>query len=336
MSKWSEAQVILFGISLFACLYVWVNTDVIGDFLSAMRPFINGFILAYLTGILSTKVEKKLGRGFSIFVVYGLFIGALILLLVYIVPILTYNVQLLFKTLPDYLPAQYVVQLEEFIASLNLLEMTPRITGQLLGISGYAMTFTTGVVNGVLTLVVSIYVLLTKDSIFKLCYRIGRVMFSEHRVEMIRKNTIEAHHMFRQFLLTQLLVSLLLGVIAGIGLSLLSVRYGALIGAIVGILNVIPLFGGVVGILLAAGILFLSNTPILALASCVFLLLLQQIDATILTPKLMGNVLALNPIVVILALVLGMTYFGFAGLLFAVPTCAMIQKIIQERVRNVV
>jgi len=338
MSKWTDKQVILFSVLFFAGIYIWIHTDVIGDFLTAIRPFINGFILAYLTGILSTKVEKKLpfkcARGLSIFIVYGLFIGTFALLLIYIVPILSHNVQLLFRALPSYIPSHYSVQLEEFLETLNLLEMTPRMTSQLLGISGYAMTFTAGAVNGVLTLVVSIYVLLTKDSIFKFCRRIGRVTFRDDRMEMMRKSITRGHIIFQQFLLTQLLVSLLLGLAAGLALFLLGVSYGALIGAVIGILNIVPLFGGVVGIILSGVVLFLANPPILALASLVFLLLLQQIDATILTPKLMGNALELNPIVVILALVLGMTYFGFIGILFAVPACAISKELVKQRVKN--
>jgi len=338
MSKWTDKQVILFSVLLFAGLYIWINTNVMEEFLAAIRPFINGFILAYLTGILSTKIERKLpfkcSKGISIFIVYGLFVGLFALLLIYIVPILAHNVQLLFKALPTYIPAQYGVQLEDFLESLNLFEMTPRVTSQLLGISGYALTFTAGAVNGVLTLVVSIYVLLTKDSMFELCHRVGRVMFRDDRIDVIRKNIARGHVMFQQFLLTQLLVSLLLGLTSGVALFLLGVNYAVLIGALFGMLNVIPLFGGVVGVLLAVVILFLSNPPLLALASVVFLLLLQQVDATILTPKLMGNVLELNPIVVILALILGMTYFGFVGILFAVPVCAMVQEFIRERVRS--
>ena len=338
MSKWSDKQVIVFSVAILAGLYVWVNSNVIEELFVAIRPFINGFILAYLTSILSTKIENKLpfkgSRGLSILMVYGLFIGLFALLLLYIVPILIHNLQLFFKGLPTYLPPDYGGQLESFLESLNFFEMTPHITSQLLGISGFAATFTTRAFDLVLTLVISIYVLLTKDGIFKLGNRISQVMFhGDRRLKMIKKNLLRAHVMFQQFLLTQLLVSFLLGLTAGLVLFLLDVNYAALIGVIFGILNIIPLFGGVVGIALSGIILFLANSPVLALASFIFLLLLQQIDATILTPKLMGNTLELNPIVVILALVLGMTYLGVIGSLFAVPICATLQEFIRERTK---
>lgn len=337
MSRLTDKQIVIFSVLLFALIYITVHTDAIGNFFTVLRPFINGFILAYLTGILASRVEKKLplkcARGLSILIVYFLFAGILTVLLVYMIPILIQNVQLLIRTLPDYLVHSRVPNIDHLLGSFSLSDITPRLTNQLLGVTEYARAATSGVVNMVLSFVVSIYVLLTKDAIFKFNNRLAKIIIPNY-ADTLRKNINKSHVVFQQFLFAQLFASLILGLLAGLVLSLLGVNYAILIGTIIGISNVVPLFGAIIGVIISVIIMFLTNPPMLALACFVFLLLLQQIDATIITPKLMGNVLNLNPIVIILVLALGITYFGFIGILFALPVTVMIREIVKEKLRE--
>ena len=343
MSKLTDRQIVIFSVLLFALIYITVHTNAIGDFFAVLRPFINGFILAYLTEILAFRVEKKLllksareknfSRLLSILIVYFLFAGILAVLLVYMIPILIQNIQLFVRTLPDYIVRSNVPNMERILESFSLSDITPRLTNRLLGFTEYARAATSSVINAVLSFVVSIYVLLTKDSIFKFTNRLAKIIIPNY-ADALRRHIIKSHFVFQQFLLAQLFASLILGLISGFVLSLLGVNYAILIGTIVGILNIIPLFGAIIGVIISAVILFLTNTSILAWASFVFLLLLQQIDATVITPKLMGNALNLNPIIVILALALGTTYFGFIGILFAVPVTVMIREIVKEKLHE--
>jgi len=337
MSKLTDKQIVIFSVLLFAFIYITVHTDAIGDFFTVIRPFINGFILAYLTEILASRVEKRIplksARGLSILIVYLLFAGILTVLLVYMIPILIQNVQLFIRALPDYLVQNNVPNIDHLLDSISLSDITPRITNGLLGVTEYARAATSGVVNVVLSFVVSVYVLLTKDSIFKFNNRLAKMIIPKH-ADTLRKHINKSHIVFQQFLLAQLFASLILGVLAGLILSLLGVNYAILIGTIVGISNIIPLFGAIIGVIISVIIMFLTNPPMLALASFVFLLLLQQIDATIITPKLMGNALNLNPIIIILVLALGTTYFGFIGILFAIPVTVAVREIVKERLKS--
>ena len=337
MSKLTDKQIVIFSVLLFAFIYITVHTDAIGNFFTVLRPFINGFILAYLTEILASRVEKRIplksARGLSILIVYLLFAGILTVLLVYMIPILIQNVQLFIRALPDYLVQNNVPNIDHLLDSISLSDITPRITNGLLGVTEYARAATSGVVNVVLSFVVSVYVLLTKDSIFKFNNRLAKMIIPKH-ADTLRKHINKSHIVFQQFLLAQLFASLILGVLAGLILSLLGVNYAILIGTIVGISNIIPLFGAIIGVIISVIIMFLTNPPMLALASFVFLLLLQQIDATIITPKLMGNALNLNPIIIILVLALGTTYFGFIGILFAIPVTVAVREIVKERLKS--
>ena len=336
MLRLTDKQIVIFSVLLFALIYITVHTDATRHFLAVLRPFINGFILAYITGIVAVRVEKKISfkcsRGLSVFVVYVLFTGIVALLLMYLMPLLIQNVQLFAKRLPDYLAHPDIPNLNHLFTEWSFSDLSPRITNQLLGFSEYARAATTGVMNLILSFIVSIYVLLSRDSICQFSHRLGQVIIP-NRVEEIRSMIHKSHVVFQQFLLTQLVASLILGLLAGIILSVLGVYYASLIGTIVGLFNVIPIFGAIVGVIISAIILFLTNSPMLALSSFIFLLFLQQIDATVVTPKLMGNVLNLNPIVVILALTLGTTYFGLIGILFAVPATVMIREVVKEKLQ---
>lgn len=337
MSKLTDRQIVISSVLLFAFIYITVHTDAIGNFFTVLRPFINGFILAYLTEILASRIEKKIplksARGLSILIVYLLFTGIVTMLLVYMIPILIQNIQLFVRALPDYLVQSSIPNLDHLLGSFSLTDLTPRLTSGLLGFTEYVRVATSGIVNVMLSFVVSVYVLLTKDSIFKFNNRLAKIMMPRH-ADVLRKNINKSHLVFQQFLLAQLFASLILGVLAGLILSLLGVNYALLIGTIVGISNIVPLFGAIIGVAISVVIMFLTNSSMLALAGFVFLLLLQQIDATIITPKLMGHALNLNPIVIILALALGTTYFGFIGILFAIPVTVMIREIIKEKLRE--
>jgi len=337
MSRLTDKQIVIFSVLLFALIYIAVHTDAIGNFFTVLRPFINGFILAYLAAILASKVEKKIplksARGLSILIVYLLFAGILTVLLLYIIPILIQNIQLFVRMLPDYLGQRNVQNIDHLFGTFSLSDITPRLTNSLLGFTEYARAATSSVVNVVLSFVISVYALLTKDAIFRFTNRLGKIILPNY-ADALGQHINKSHLVFQQFLLAQLFASLILGLVTGLVLSLLRVNYAVLVGTVVGILNIIPLFGAVIGVFIAAVIMFLTNPPMLAWASFSFLLLLQQIDATIITPKLMGNVLNLNPIVIILALALGTTYFGLIGILFAVPVTVMIREIVTEKLRE--
>lgn len=337
MVKFSEKNLAITSLLLFAFIYITVHTDAVDNFFIVLRPFINGFILAYLTLILAAPVEKKLNfkyaRGISVVIVYLFVTLLLTVMLVYIVPILTQNIQRFMRALPTYLQRYELPNADQFLGEISFLNLTPNITGQIANFTGYARAATTSIINGVLSFVVSIYVIITQDAIKTFIYRLTRAIMP-NKVERLRATLRKSHIVFQQFLVAQLFASLILGILAGIVLSLIGVEYAVLIGTILGISNIIPLFGAVVGVAITTAILFLTNSPILATAGFVFLLFLQQLDATIITPKMMGNALNLNPIVIILVLAVGTNYFGFIGILFAVPIAAIICEIVKERLQS--
>jgi predicted PurR-regulated permease PerM len=92
-----------------------------------------------------------------------------------------------------------------------------------------------------------------------------------------------------------------------------------------GISNVIPYFGPIIGSIPAVIVGLLSGSPIKALFAVIVLIVVQQIDSTLISPKVVGDSVGLHPLFVMLSIIIGGAYFGLWGMLIAVPTAAIIK-----------
>lgn len=131
---------------------------------------------------------------------------------------------------------------------------------------------------------------------------------------------------------------LLIGGGAAIGLWLLKVPLFLSFGVIAGALAVIPYFGSIVGTLLPA-LVALTISPLKALFVLVLFLVLNQVEAHVIQPVIMGQRVKLNPVAVVVAFLAMGELFGFFGLLLAVPAAAVFATLIdeftpEERVEN--
>jgi predicted PurR-regulated permease PerM len=123
----------------------------------------------------------------------------------------------------------------------------------------------------------------------------------------------------------QLVVALIVGVLASLGLFLIHLPFWLLIGMLAGFFNMIPLVGPYIGGIPALVIALTTKEPITAVWVVVIMVAVQQIDNHFISPVVMHRVVKLHPVLVMLALLLGGTLGGFFGLLVAVPTAAVLK-----------
>lgn len=128
-----------------------------------------------------------------------------------------------------------------------------------------------------------------------------------------------------KFIRGQLLDGLIVGILSSLGLWLIGLDFPVLIGMTAGIANIIPYFGPIIGSVPAVIVGLLSDSPIKALFAVLVLLLVQQLDGTIIAPKVVGESVGLHPVFVILSIVIGGAYFGLLGMLLAVPVAGIIK-----------
>ena len=193
-----------------------------------------------------------------------------------------------------------------------------------LDLIGAVVNRTVGVFSGLFNLILApilaFYLLRDLELIKR---GIVNVLPSTHRRELVALGA-DIDAVLGGFVRGQLLVAVIVGVLVGVILSLLGMRFAALIGIIAGITNIIPYFGPVIGAIPAIALALLTG-PVLALKVLIALVAVQQLEGSIISPQIVGDRVGLHPLTIIFALLAGAKLFGFLGLLLAVPVAGVIK-----------
>lgn len=331
-----------------------------GEIIKLLMPFIYGFAMAYLLAIplkfLEDKVLKfmdkknqyKAKRFISITITY---ISAAILISIIfsiLVPELSRSIYTLLENIPEYINA-----LEEYInnivIALNLNgDMVEDIVKDFNSISKYitsiagtavldlfqfSANITQYILNIFIATIISIYLLAGKEKFFAQIKKFLYAMLPEKPVKYVIELTRSSHKTFIGFLGGKLLDSLIIGIICFVGMKIFKMPYPLLVSFIIGITNVVPVFGPFIGAVPSVIIIFIAS-PIKALWFILFILVLQQFDGNILGPKILGNSTGLTAFWVMFAILLGNGLFGVVGMILGVPTFAVIYSIIVSVINN--
>jgi predicted PurR-regulated permease PerM len=132
----------------------------------------------------------------------------------------------------------------------------------------------------------------------------------------------------------QLLLSLIVGVLVYISLLLLGVPYALLLAIVAGLLELIPVFGSILAAVPAIAISFIDGGTTLALLVILVYVVVNQLQANVIYPLVVQKVLGIAPLVVILAIIVGVQLGGFLGILIAVPVAAGLQEYINDLQRE--
>ncbi|MCC5909428.1 MAG: AI-2E family transporter, partial [Clostridiaceae bacterium] len=299
-----------------------------------LSPFIMAAFIAYIlnpgvrwfekklySNIQYVSQRKKLHRVLSILTVYLILIGLISMLIMFVAPQISNNINEIIKRVPEYIniSSKMIEEWANEVELVNIYNFAEYIeknirevfntTGQVLdyvlnNIVVNIMTVTSGVLNFVLALIISFYLLADKES-FKIGgERILRAVIQEEKVDRLKDFGREADELFGKFIIGKSLDSFIIGVICLVGLIILDIRYALLISVIVGITNMIPYFGPFIGGVPATIITFFDS-PIKALWVILFILALQQFDGLFLGPKILGDSVGLKPFWIIFAIVVG-------------------------------
>jgi len=139
--------------------------------------------------------------------------------------------------------------------------------------------------------------------------------------------------MMHRFILGKALDSLIIGVICYIGMLLLKLEYPVLISVVIGMTNMIPVFGPFIGAVPGALILLIVS-PIQALWFILFIIVLQQFDGNYLGPRILGDSMGLPSLWIMFAIIVGGGYFGLVGMFMGVPIFAVIYLVFKRLVNN--
>lgn len=201
-------------------------------------------------------------------------------------------------------------------------------SSEISSISKNLFSITISIFDNLLTIVflmvLTFYMLLEKD---KLENRIAALF--KKREERVRKLIVKIEEKLGAWLQGQLILSLVIGTLSYIGLTILGIPFALPLAIIAGILEVIPVIGPIISAIPAIFLAF-TVSPILSVIVAVMYLVIQQLENHLIVPQVMRRAVGLNPLIVILAIAIGSRLLGISGALLAVPLSVVIQIIATE------
>lgn len=298
-------------------------------------PFLLGFLLAYILHPVVELIQgKTIPRWFAIVIVY-LLLGVVIFCLVYYaLPALFTDIYSLIEYIPQYTKnvQQFINEIQVNYSRVPMPEGLRQITDELInnaenralsivqGLLESMLNLFTQAFNLILTPVLSFYFLLEYNSLGKL---IKELLPARYRSELEEIGS-EINQVIKSLIRGNLLVALLVGTLAVIGMTMVGMDFPLLIGIMVGITNFIPYFGAIISTIPAV-LLALLKSKWLAVYVLGLMIVIQQIEGNIISPKILGSCVGLHPLVIVLALLVGGELWGLLGMLLAVPLAAVIK-----------
>lgn len=180
-------------------------------------------------------------------------------------------------------------------------------------------------VNIFMGLFISFYFLMDKKVILNEWNRFLDAVFSEKTTGRLRSFGGEVNWVVSGYIRGQLIDVLIMGVLISIVLLVLDIDYAIVIGILSGVANLIPMVGSIVATILAVIVALAGGSVSKAVYALILLIILQQIDGNIITPKVVGKNVNLHPLMVLLAIFIFGSFYGIMGMVIAVPTTALIK-----------
>ena len=330
-----------------------------------LQPITMGLVFAYLLNPMVKMIERNLipvldekiknerkvrnwARNIGVFTSILITLAVVVLLLNMVLPELYESIRDMIISLPgqmndamEYLEAHAIKDsaisgtlntvLENAAASLETwlrTDLISQVNQMMSSLTSGVISFFETLFNIVIGLIVSVYVLTSKEKFIGQCKKATYALFQKDRANLILQVTRKSNEIFGGFVIGKIIDSIIIGIICFVVLSLLKMPYTLLVSVVVGVTNVIPFFGPFIGAIPSI-ILILLAEPIKGLYFMIFILLLQQFDGNILGPKILGNSTGLSAFWVVFSILLGGGMFGFVGMVMGVPTFAVFYYLVE-------
>ena len=274
-----------------------------------------------------------------------LIVVLIILLLVALIPQLMSTVSTMVSNLDVYADSfqSLIQQLESFASTHNIdLSSLTSLTDDLIGtVTNYIRSNSTqilsasydvgtGIMNGVIACIMAIYFLVGKERIRRFFSRFFHLLIrTEKRYRETSAFWNQCIRILSDFIAGDLLDGLIIGVANFCFMLITGMPAAVLISVIVGVTNLAPTFGPIVGAVLGAFLLVWEN-PWNALVFLIFTIILQTIDGYVLKPRLFGTTLGVSSIWILICIIVGGRMFGVPGILLSIPFAAISDYIYNE------
>ena len=367
LSKKTVKRILL--IITFTVLLIWglYNHELLlkylGDLYSLISPFVIGLCIAYIVNVLLRPVERmwmkllsrckgrwvqKLKRPICLLLSILLVIGIILAVVLIILPELSASVSSLISMLPSYVSEveswwdslaaflnRYSIQIPEFSFNTDKFIQIIKDSGATLFNTTISATasIVTAVINFILALAFSIYVLAQKETLKRQSKKVLAKLMKPEKMQRLLDLLDLVNRTFTNFITGQLTEAVIIGALCFIGMAIFRMPYAPAISVLVGFTALIPVFGAFIGTAIGAFLILLVR-PIQALWFVIFIIVLQQFEGNLIYPKVVGKSVGLPGIWVLVAVTIGGNAMGIIGMLISVPMCSVLYVLARNAVNG--
>lgn len=355
--------IVTYAIALYFIVMNWrVVFDALAVVLRLMSPFFYGFVIAYLLNgpflffknkVFGAMVRKggmaqKVGGVLAVTVTYLITLAVITAIFWVVIPeigksigrLIEYivnNADAMEESFRDFLgsiglEASVMHHLQaswnDFVTNIGTYaeKLAPHVFN-------FAKGLTTGVYNWLIGIIVSIYLLASRDKLLRQMKKATMALVPQKRLSKVMEIAALTNQTFGKFIIGRIIDSAIVLVLCYICMLIFQMPYALLISVVVGVTNVIPIFGPFIGAIPSAFILLMVD-PIKCIWFIVFIIILQQIDGNVIGPRVVGNSIGLSGIWVMFGVIVGGGLFGVTGMLVGVPILAVIYTVMGDIVNN--
>lgn len=367
LSKKTVKRILL--IITFTVLLIWAIYNhkllfkYIGELYSLISPFVIGLCIAYVVNVIMRPIERlwmkllskckgkwveKMKRPICLLLSILLVIGIILAVVFIIMPELSDSVSSLVSMVPSYVSEveswweALALRLDKYGVELPQFSFDTDKFIQILKDGGTAVLNTTlsattsivtAVINIVLALAFSIYVLAQKETLKRQSKKVLAKLMKPEKMQKLLDMLDLINRTFTNFITGQLTEAVIIGALCFIGMSIFCMPYAPAISVLVGFTALIPVFGAFIGTAIGAFLILLVK-PIQAVWFVVFIIVLQQFEGNLIYPKVVGKSVGLPGIWVLVAVTIGGNAMGVVGMLISVPLCSVLYVVARNAVNG--
>ena len=350
--QWYNGAVIAcIGVAFYVFL-THFNTvlSAVGGFLGHFKVIFLGIVFAYvlnpLANFFSNKLLRKMkvgSRRWTISVLLTVVTALLVLLFMIgtLIPQLVTSVGVFSENIDSYAASAIRMLegsfLERFLDADRLTTLSQNALSSITGfvrenagrILSSAANSGRNIISVAISVILAIYLLMDKKRVLRGWWRLVKAIFSQKTMMEIMDFSLRCDAILISFLGQSLLDSLIIGVVNAIFMLICRMQYVGLVSVVVGVTNLIPNFGPLIGAVVGGFVLLLVN-PLHALMFVVFCVILQFIDGYILKPKLFSSSLGVSGLLILVASIVLGNMFGVLGMLLSIPAAAILSFIYND------
>lgn len=293
--------------------------------------------------VLRKKPRPKLARAVSVIVATLVFIVVILAIILSIIPEIISNIPGIYdgitnelipgvqewatKTLNDYPSVKEIVVKELSDIGISLEKVFSALIPQLTNFLTSLLDFANSVKNFALGIMIAIYFLFSKETLQAQAKKFVVATCREETYHWIFDFLANSNSALLNFIYGKVIDSIIIGVLCCIGMLIFNMPYAMLVSIIIGITNIVPIFGPFIGAIPSA-ILILIAAPGKVIWFIIFVIALQQLDGNFIGPKILGSKIGISTFWMLISLIVFGSMFGIMGMIVGVPLFAVFYDLI--------